>query len=111
MGAGRGQVRSGGRQFWTESGVFRFVRDLVGGALPAVAEAVAVAVHLQDMDVVGEPVQQRASEAFRPEHLDPLIEREVGGDQDGPALVALAEDLEEEFSPGPGQWDEALPRR
>ena len=29
------------------------------------AEAVAVAVHLQDMDVVGEPVQQRAGEAFR----------------------------------------------
>ena len=36
------------------------------------AEAVAVAVHLQNMDVVGEPVQQRAGEAFRPEHLDPL---------------------------------------
>ena len=32
----------------------------MGGALPAVAEAVAVAVHLQDMDVVGEPVQQRS---------------------------------------------------
>ena len=75
------------------------------------AEAVAVAVHLQDMDVVGEPVQQRAGEAFRPEHLDPLIERQVGGDRNGASLVALAEDLEEEFSPGPGQGDEALPHR
>ena len=56
MGAGRGQVRSRGPQVWIESGVFRLVRDLVGGALPAVAEAVAVAVHLQDRDVVGEPV-------------------------------------------------------
>ena len=72
MGAGRGQVRRRGRQFWNESGVVRRVRDLVGGALPAVAEAVALAVHLQDVDVVGEPVQQRAGEAFRPEHLDPL---------------------------------------
>ena len=36
------------------------------------AEAVAVAVHLQDLDVVGEPVQQRTGEAFRPEDLDPL---------------------------------------
>ena len=59
---------------------------------------VAVAVHLQDMDVVGEPVQQRAGEAFRTEHLGPLIEGQVGGDQDGAALVALAEDLEEEFA-------------
>ena len=79
----------------------------MGGALPAVAEAVAVAVHLQDMDVVGEPVQQRAGEAFRTEHLGPLIERQVGGDQDGAPLVALAEDLEEEFRSGGGQGDEA----
>ena len=44
------------------------------------AEAVAVAVHLQDMDVVGEPVQQRAGEAFRSEHVGPLVEGQVGGD-------------------------------
>ena len=60
-------------------------------------EAVAVAVHLQDVDVVGEPVQQRAGEALRTEHLGPLIERQVGGDQDGAPFVALAEDLEEQF--------------
>ena len=40
----RKAVRSRGPQVWSESGVFRLVRDLVGGALPAVAEAVAVAV-------------------------------------------------------------------
>ena len=102
FGAGRGQVRSRGPQFWSGSGVFRLVRDLGGGALPAVAEAVAVAVHLQDMDVVGEPVQQRAGEAFRSEHLGPLIEGQVGGDQDGAPLAALAEDIEEQFRPGGG---------
>ena len=64
-----------------------------GGVLPTALESVAVAVHLQDMDVVGEPVQQRAGEAFRSEHLGPLVERQVGGDQDGAPLVALAEDL------------------
>ena len=32
---------------------------------------------------------------------------EVGGDQDGPAFVALAEDLEEQFCPGGGQRHEA----
>ena len=59
------------------------------------------------MDVVGEPVQQRAGQSLRPEHRGPLIEGQVGGDQDGAALVALAEDLEEEFRPGGGQGDEA----
>ena len=44
--------------------------------LPAVPEAVAVAVHLQDVDVVGEPVQQRAGEAFRPKYLGPLVEEQ-----------------------------------
>ena len=36
------------------SGVVRIIRDLGSNVLPAVPEAVAVAVHLQDMDVVGE---------------------------------------------------------
>ena len=57
--------------------------------------------------MVGEPVQQRAGEAFRSEHLGPLVERQVGGDQDGAALVALPEDLEEQFRSGGGQGDEA----
>ena len=72
-------------------------------------EAVAVAVHLQDVDVVGEAVQQRPGEALRSEHLGPLVEGQIGGDQDGAALVALAEDLEEDNAPSallriPGYW-------
>ena len=47
--------------------------------------------------MVGQPVQQRASEAFRAEDLGPLVEGQVGGDQDGAALVALSEDLEAQF--------------
>jgi len=38
-------------------------------------EPVAVAVHLQDMDVVGEPVEQRAGEPFGTEHAGPFVER------------------------------------
>ena len=56
-------------------------------------EAVALAVHLQDVDVVCETVQQRAGEALRSEHLGPLVEWEVGGHQDGAPFIALAEDL------------------
>ena len=37
-------------------------------------EAVALAVHLQDMDVVGEAVQQRPGEAFRAEDFRPLVD-------------------------------------
>ena len=82
MGAGRGEVRSRGPQVRSESGVVRIIRDLGSNALPAVAEAVTVAVHLQDMDVVGETVQQGPGEAFRAEDLGPLVEGQVGGDQD-----------------------------
>ena len=50
--------------------------------------------------MVGEPVQQGSGEAFRAEDLGLLVERQVGGDQDGSPFVALAEDLEEQFSAG-----------
>ena len=85
---------------------------LRGGLLPAfwfswARSPATVAVHLQDVDVVGETVQQRSGQALRPEHLGPFVEGQVGGDQDGAPLVALAEDLEEEFRAGGGQGDEA----
>ena len=70
-------------------------------------KVVAVAVHLQDVDLVGEAVQQRSGEAFRAEDLGPFVEGQVGGDQDGAPLVALAKDLEEEFRTGGGQGHEA----
>ena len=83
------------------------VRSLTRGVLPAALEPVALAVHFQDVDVVGEAVQQRAGKAFRAEDLSPLIEGEVGGHQDGTPLLALAEDLEEQFSAGAGERNEA----
>ena len=53
--------------------------------------------------MVGETVRQRAGEAFRAKYFGPLIEGQVGGDQDGAPVVALAEDLEEQFRSGGGQ--------
>ena len=97
MGAGRGQVRSRGPQFRSESGVVRIIRDLGDDVLSAALKTVAVDVHLQDVDVVGEPVQQRSGQPLRPEDRGPLVEGKVGGYQDGAPLVALAEDLEEQF--------------
>ena len=70
-------------------------------------EAVALAVHLQDVDLVCEAVRQRAGEALRSEHLGPLVEWEVGGHQDGARFVALAEDLKEQLRAGAGEGHEA----
>ena len=50
-----------------------------------------------------QPVQQRSGEPFRAEDLDPLVEGQVGGRQDGSPLVALAEDLKKQLGPGAGQ--------
>ena len=74
---------------------------LVG--LPALLEAEAIPVHLQDMDMVGEAVEEGPGEAFRAEDLGPLVEGQVGGSQDRAAFIALAEDLEEQLGPGLGQ--------
>ena len=91
----------------TTYGLSDSFRGLCCSVLPAALEAVALAVHLQDVDVVGEPVQQRAGEALRAEDLGPFVEGQIGGHHDGAPLVALAEDLEEEFRAGGGQGDEA----
>ena len=45
--------------------------------LAAVFEPEALTVHLQDMDMMGEPVEERACEAFRAEDTGPFIERQV----------------------------------
>ena len=40
-------------------------------------EAVALAVHFQDVDVVGQSVEKRACEAFGAEGTGPFIERQI----------------------------------
>ena len=75
--------------------------------MPALLEAVALAVHLQDVNSVSEAVQQGAGQSLRAEDLGPLVEGQVGGDQDRTSLVALAEDLEGELRASLREWDEA----
>src|SRR5207302_1566112 len=69
-------------------------------ALLALFEAIAVAVHFEDVDVVGQPIEQRAGQPLGPEHAGPLVERQIGSDDGGAALVALAEDFEQELGAG-----------
>ena len=44
----------------------------------ALVEPVAVAVHLQDMDMVGEAVEESPGEPFRAKDFGPLVEGQVG---------------------------------
>jgi len=54
------------------------VRSGVGAAFaPALLKAEAVAVHLQDVDVVGKAVEQSAGQPFGAEDLSPFLERKV----------------------------------
>ncbi len=55
----------------------------------ALLEPEALAVHLEDMDVVGQAVEERTGEAFRSNDLGPFIEGQVGSDESRATLVAL----------------------
>ena len=71
-----------------------------GGGAPTpsgLLQPVAVAVHRQDADVVGEPVEQRTGQPLAAQHLGPVLERQVGGDDRGATLVSLGEHLEQQL--------------
>ena len=57
--------------------------------------------------MVGQAVQESAGEPLGAEDLCPLVEGQVGGDEDRACLVALAEDLEQQLCAGLGERDEA----
>ncbi len=52
---------------------------------------------------MGEPVEQRPGEPLRAHDLGPFVEGEIAGDENRPALVPLAENLEKQFRSGFGQ--------
>ena len=84
------------------------MRSGVGAAFaPALLKAETVAVHLQDVNVVGEAVEQGAGEPFGAEDFGPFLEGQVGSHHRRTALVALAEHLEEQLGAGLGQGHEA----
>ncbi len=80
---------------------------LVVGARTVLAlfEPVTVAIHLEDVDVVSEAIEQRAGQALGGEHTGPLIEGQIAGDDDRAAFVALAEDLEQQLGAGRRERD------
>ena len=49
--------------------------------------------------MVGQAVEQRASDALVAEGPGPLVEGQVRGDDRGAALIALADQLEQQLGP------------
>ena len=52
----------------------------------ALFESIAVAVHFEDVDVVGQSVEQRTGQPLGPEHAGPLVEWQIAGEDGGAAL-------------------------
>jgi hypothetical protein len=65
----------------------------------AFLKAIAIPVELQDMAFVGNPVQERASQALIAKDLYPSPKLQVGGDRDAAPEVAVRQDLEQQSSP------------
>ena len=66
-----------------------------------ILHAVGRALDDDGFSLVEEAVQNGGGDAgIVTENRRPLLERLVGGDDEGAALVALADDLEEEVGPG-----------
>jgi len=63
-------------------------------------EAEAFAIHLEDVAMVSESIQQGRRHAFSLEDLVPFAERQVARDQQAAAFVAISEYLEQKFGSG-----------
>ena len=88
MGAWGFRIPSGGLRF-------PFALGLCCGAVP---EAEAVVAGLQDVAMVGEPVEERGGHLGISKDRRPLTEAEVCGDDDAGLLVQLAEHVKQQGS-------------
>ena len=66
----------------------------------ALIETVTIAVHLQNMNVVGEAVEQCPRQAFGAEHFGPLVEGKIASQQCGATLITLTEHLNPHLTHG-----------
>src|SRR2546423_317815 len=88
-----------------KSGNLAFLRFLGLLRFHRLAKAVALAIHLKNMAVVGQTVQQRRSHPLTLEDLIPLAERHVGRHQNTGALIAVAEDPKQKLDTASAQRD------
>lgn len=88
----------GGRFFWILS-LFILCSFL------GVPETVAGSVGLNDVDSVGNTVEEGAGEPFASKDLRPVLEGKIGRKDDTLAFIGPAEDFKEKFGPGLGKWN------
>lgn len=69
----------------------------------AAFESPAVVAGLDDVAVMGQPVEQRGGHLGVAEHTGPFAEGEIGGDGDGSALVEPADEMEQKLAAGLAQ--------
>ena len=69
----------------------------------AAFEAPAVIAGLDDVTVMGQPIEQRGGHFGVAEHARPFAEGEVGGDDDRGLLVEAANQVEQELPAGLGE--------
>ena len=74
------------------------------------AEAVAFAVHLEDMTMMRQTVQQSGRHPFALEDLDPFAKRQITGDQQTASFVAIGEHLKQQFGARTGSRSGAVCR-
>ena len=70
-------------------------------------EPIALALGLQNVAAVGEPVQRYAGEPFTAENLGPVLEGQVRRDDQAVAFVCGGNDVEEQFRPSLARRDVA----
>src|SRR5664280_2980368 len=68
-------------------------------------EAVALAVHLENLRVVGQAVEKRRRHPLALEDLVPLAEGQVARHKDASPLIAVGEDSEQKLDPASAHRD------
>src|SRR5580698_5272379 len=95
-----------GNGIGTEKGNTRYLIEIVSSpvlgvflflGLHGLAEAVALAVHLEDVASVCEPIEQGGGHPITLEDTAPVAEGQVARHQQAPPLIAIGKDLEEQL--------------
>ena len=78
-----------------------------GGGFDSSLAAEGIAASCEYVGVMAEAIEQRRSELFVAEHLDPLGERQIGGDDGRAPFITLGQQIEQQLAAGALERHEA----
>ena len=70
----------------------------VGGSFGCSLAPKGIAASGQDVGMMAEAIEQCRSELFIAKHLDPLRERQIGGNDGRAAFIALGQQVEQQLA-------------